>query len=200
MYEGGTAGAAGPLHPPEPPLCDGSLRLRALEDRDVAVFTAALEDPAIHDLAYSGHLPAEQPAVRAYVERYRIHARDGHGILLAVADEADAMTGLGMLYGLGRPRLGGEIGFWVAPAARGAGAGAATVRLLVRWALGTVGLERVRATTAVSNGSAQAVLERVGFQREGILRGADRLASGGRRDMVAYALLADDPPARAIVG
>jgi ribosomal-protein-serine acetyltransferase len=70
---------------------------------------------------------------------------------------------------------------------RGKGYGREATASLTRWLLET-GAERVQAETAASNSPMRAVLERVGFSLEGILRS---FVSGesGREDVAVYAVL-----------
>jgi RimJ/RimL family protein N-acetyltransferase len=184
----------GPLVAPDPPLTEGAVRLRGLEDRDVPNFARALEDPGVFDLAYSGQLAADERAVAEYVRRFRAtRTANEEAILMAFADAADEMAGLGMVFAINPRNLDAEIGFWVAPWARGSGTGLAGLRLLVRWAFEAFGLERLHAHTNPANAPARGLLERGGFTVEGTLRGADRTASGERRDSVSYSLLITDP-------
>lgn len=64
-----------------------------------------------------------------------------------------------------------ELGFWLAPAARGRGLATAAVTVLARWALtpgdAGPGLRRVWARTDPRNERAARVLVRAGFQRRG---------------------------------
>jgi ribosomal protein S18 acetylase RimI-like enzyme len=64
------------------------------------------------------------------------------------------------------------------------------VRLLVDWAVRELCMERVQALVDPDNPRSAAVLERVGFQREGVLRGY-RAGESGREDRLMYALLVD---------
>jgi RimJ/RimL family protein N-acetyltransferase len=65
------------------------------------------------------------------------------------------------------------------------------VRLLSRWALTELGVERLYLTTAPGNVASQRVAERAGFIREGLLR-AYLPTPAGRRDSVMYSLLPAD--------
>lgn len=111
----------------------------------------------------------------------------------------DAETGelLGVLSwhetGWGRTRAcsAWNLGIMLLPAARGRGVGATSVRLLVRHLFATTDLDRIEAATDVDNEAACAVLERAGFLREGVVRGA-QLREGVRRDVVLYGLLRSD--------
>lgn len=99
--------------------------------------------------------------------------------------------------GHGRSRACGawNIGMGLLPAARGRGIGARTLRLLAEYLFDTTDLDRVEASTDVTNVAAQRVLEKGGFRAEGVLRGA-QLRAGVRHDLVQFALLRADlaPP------
>jgi [ribosomal protein S5]-alanine N-acetyltransferase len=85
-----------------------------------------------------------------------------------------------------------EIGIVLWPEHRGHGLGTAAQRLLVEYLFSTTLVNRVQTTTDVENVAEQRTLERVGFRREGVLRGLGFI--GGRwRDGVLYARLRDDP-------
>ena len=71
----------------------------------------------------------------------------------------------------------------------GAGAIAGrALRLLARWALGPLGLERVELRISVDNEPSLRVAERLGFVREGVLRSA-HLKGDVREDVAVYSLL-----------
>lgn len=91
-----------------------------------------------------------------------------------------------------------NIGISLVPAARGRGAGWRAQRMLAEWLFATTAVNRVEASTDVDNVAEQRSLEKAGFVREGVLRGAQSRA-GAWRDLVSYALLRSDlatpPPA-----
>src|SRR5690606_33283427 len=60
-----------------------------------------------------------------------------------------------------------ELGFWLAPAARGRGLATVAVARCARWALTELGLRRVWARTDPANERAAGVLVRAGFLRRG---------------------------------
>jgi ribosomal-protein-alanine N-acetyltransferase len=89
-----------------------------------------------------------------------------------------------------------ELGILLFPEHRGHGLGSAAQRLLVDYLFATTLANRLQAVTDLGNVAEQRALERVGFRREGIMRGAAFIA-GTWRDMVMYGLLrAEAPPAR----
>jgi [ribosomal protein S5]-alanine N-acetyltransferase len=75
------------------------------------------------------------------------------------------------------------------PRDRGKGHGAEAVELLTRWLFEAGKAERVRAGTGAGNTAMRAVLERLGFQLEGILRGYGAISDGTRSDGALYAVL-----------
>jgi RimJ/RimL family protein N-acetyltransferase len=84
-----------------------------------------------------------------------------------------------------------NIGIGLTPSARGAGVGATVTQLLVEHLFATTDVDRIEASTDRDNRAAQRVLVKVGFHREGVLRGA-QLRGKERRDMVAYGILRTD--------
>ena len=68
-------------------------------------------------------------------------------------------------------RQAGEIGYWVAPEARRKGFAAAAVRLVTYWGFQVVGVERLEIMTYPGNEASQALAQKAGFRREGLLRG-----------------------------
>ena len=88
----------------------------------------------------------------------------------------------------------GGIGYWCAPEARGRGLTTRAVRLLCRYGLDELGLERLQLTTDVENRASQRVAEKVGFQREGVIRSHLRHPDGQRRDSVLFSLLPGELP------
>jgi RimJ/RimL family protein N-acetyltransferase len=83
----------------------------------------------------------------------------------------------------------GSTGYWVAATARGRGVCTRAVRLLARYALGELGLQRMELITDPDNIASQRVAEKVGFQREGVMRAHLRHPDGRIRDSVLFSLL-----------
>lgn len=82
------------------------------------------------------------------------------------------------------------------PRERGHGYGAEAVDLLTTWLFETGDAERVQAGTDAGNAAMRAVLERLGFQLEGVLRGYGAMADGNRIDGAMYAVLKAEWAAR----
>ena len=85
-----------------------------------------------------------------------------------------------------------EIGLALLPEHRGHGIGTVAHQVIVRHLFGCTLAHRLEAQTDVDNIAEQHALERAGFRREGVLRGA-RFREGAWRDMLIYGLLRTCP-------
>jgi RimJ/RimL family protein N-acetyltransferase len=84
-----------------------------------------------------------------------------------------------------------EIGIALLPEHRGQGYGTAAQKLLVDYLFQTTVVHRIQATTEADNITEQCCLEKVGFQREGVLRSVG-FRAGHWVDGVLYSILRDD--------
>jgi aminoglycoside 6'-N-acetyltransferase len=84
-----------------------------------------------------------------------------------------------------------EIGIGLLPAHRGQGHGSAAQRRLAEYLFATTAINRVQASTDITNIAEQRALDRAGFTREGVLRGA-QWRSGAWHDLVMYSRLRED--------
>ena len=175
--------------PPDPPLSDGRLRLRLPVANDEQAVFEACQDPEIQRW-----VPIPAPYRREHAHEWIAESENGwsegrHGAL-AIADASDdrflGAIGLGPI---GERRA--SIGYWVVPAKRGRGIATDAVRLLGRWALLQLSVRRLELYHFVGNEVSGRVAEKVGFQREGVLR-AYVVLRGEPRDCVMYSLLASD--------
>jgi RimJ/RimL family protein N-acetyltransferase len=73
----------------------------------------------------------------------------------------------------------GEVGYLVAPQARGRGYAPAALRALTGWGFEALGLVRVQWRAEVGNDASRRVAQKAGFTMEGLLR--QSLAENGRR-------------------
>jgi ribosomal-protein-serine acetyltransferase len=87
-----------------------------------------------------------------------------------------------------------SLGYWLGEDRQGRGTMTEAVRALVDHAFLTWSLNRVEIRVAVDNRRSRAIPERLGFQMEGVLRGAERV--GDRYlDTALYSILAGEWPA-----
>ena len=84
-----------------------------------------------------------------------------------------------------------NIGITIVPEHRGRGHGTAAQRMVADHLFATTDVNRVEASTDTRNVAEQRALERAGFRREGVLRGAQYRA-GAWHDLVLFARLRDD--------
>ena len=84
------------------------------------------------------------------------------------------------------------VGYWTAPAMRGAGRTSEALRLLTEWCFGARRCARVELVADVENGASRAVARAAGFVEEGVLR--SRMLHRDRRiDVVMCSRLSSDP-------
>jgi len=97
----------------------------------------------------------------------------------------------GVVYGPNRLSRAWNIGITIVPQHRGSGHGTAAQRMLADHLFATTDANRVEASTDTRNVAEQRSLERAGFRREGLLRGAQYRA-GAWHDLIVFARLRDD--------
>ena len=97
----------------------------------------------------------------------------------------------GVPYGPNRRSTAWNIGITIVPEHRRRGHGAAAQRMLADHLFASTDVNRVEATTDIENLAEQRALERAGFRREGVLRGA-QYRDGRWHDVVLYARLRED--------
>lgn len=118
---------------------------------------------------------------------------DDSGVL---AVEADGVLGgvvswIWVHWGPGPGSRNPMIGIWLEPSARGRGVGSEAQRLLVDLMFRHTPVNRVEAHTDVANVAEQRALERAGFAREGVVRGA-QWRDGAFHDGYLYSILRAD--------
>jgi ribosomal-protein-serine acetyltransferase len=82
-----------------------------------------------------------------------------------------------------------EIGYWIDAAVEGAGVAAESIGALVAHLFARGDIGRIQARTAVDNARSRALLDRLGFEFEGVQRSAQRFPDR-RVDMAVYARVA----------
>jgi len=84
-----------------------------------------------------------------------------------------------------------EVGYWVAPSARGQGLAVEAVQAIARWLLLEQRFERMVLRAAAGNHASQRVAEKAGMTREGVARNAG-FTNSGRVDLVVFSLTPAD--------
>jgi [ribosomal protein S5]-alanine N-acetyltransferase len=133
------------------------------------------------------------PAYRAMRRAVLQRARLGTSLPFAIRVEG-RLAGQITIDNIVRGALrAGYLGYWIDREVAGRGMASLAVALVCDHAFGAVGLHRVQADIRPENGPSQRLVERLGFQREGLLRRYLDI-DGDWRDHFAYSLLAEDLP------
>jgi precorrin-6Y C5,15-methyltransferase (decarboxylating) len=170
----------------------------AVEDLILRPFTQVDADDvteACQDAETLRWLPLPRPYTRTNAEWFigtfaPSQRETGAGIVFAI-ESAGRLAGAIDLKQVNWARRVAEVGYWVAPWARGRGVAAQAVRALSEWAIRDHGFERVQLFAAIGNGASQRVAQKAGFVREGVARNACSVP-GGRADMVLFSLVGQD--------
>jgi RimJ/RimL family protein N-acetyltransferase len=180
-----------PLHPPR--LTDGVIGLRALEERDVPAIVAACQDPEIPRWTRvpSPYTPDD---ARTYLAIARADAAVGRGVALAIADADDAFIGTIGLMDVDRAVGSGEIGYWIAPPARGRGVTVRAIALLRDWAVRDLGITSLDILPHRDNMASRVVAERAGFAWTGELATIRRMPPGRQQGYRVHRWRAGPPP------
>jgi len=184
-----TAQATAPTFP-EVTLRAGDLILRPLAQADADDVAEACQDTEI-----MRWLPLPRPYTRVnaewFIGTFAPGLREsGAGIVFAI-ESAGKLAGVIDLKHVNWAAKLAEVGYWVAPWARGRGAASGATRALALWAIGGHGFERVELFAATGNAASQRAAEKAGFVREGVARNAGYVHDG-RVDMVVFSLVPDD--------
>ena len=110
----------------------------------------------------------------------------------AMADRhTDAFIGTTALFSLSGPLHRAELGYSLLPSRQGEGLASEAVRRALDFGFDTLGLERIEADVDPRNEASCRLAERLGFQREGLLRNRWRVG-GEFADSILYGLLRNE--------
>ncbi len=166
------------------------LRIRVPLDTDVDAIAPAFRDPAVGGEA--GLPDVDADTLRSML-RDMLPDMRAKGMLCPylIEDTRDGtILGGAALHHFDPMRDAVEVGYWLYVESRGRGVATRSVRAIADHAFAN-GICRVEAHVRLENLASAAVLERLGFEREGIKR---RFLRHGRdrADATLFALLADD--------
>jgi RimJ/RimL family protein N-acetyltransferase len=131
------------------------------------------------------------PYTRADAEAWvALQADQDPVVRFAVCDAKGPIGGIGLITREGDLRHSAELGYWLGKPFWGQGIMTAAVRVLIAYAFETLGLLRIDARVRTSNIASVRVLEKLGYQREGLLR-RDALKAGVPVDHLLYAILSE---------
>jgi RimJ/RimL family protein N-acetyltransferase len=165
---------------------ENSVELRPVAESDLAIIYKLTNDPeATGDFEWYGW-DNQWHYRRQWEENGLLHHGGG---VLTVHGQGDVVGFVSWSKArAGRVSFGWTMGIALLPDARGKGYGTAAQRQLVRYLFLHTQVNRIEASTEIGNLAEQRVLEKVGFTREGVLRGC--AFQGGRwHDAILYSVL-----------
>jgi RimJ/RimL family protein N-acetyltransferase len=168
---------------------DDQVTLRPVTEDDLAVLERLTNDPG-------GTGPHEwhgwhDPYVfrRKWAENGLLGSADGT-LMVARGDETLGFVAWRQVT-TGQVSYCWEIGIGMLPEARGRGFGTQAQRQITRYLFRHTQVNRIQAGTEITNVAEQRALEKAGFTREGVLRGA-AFRDGRWQDGVLYSVLRDE--------
>jgi RimJ/RimL family protein N-acetyltransferase len=168
-----------------------SIRLELLSEAHLESVAAMLSDP---DILRFTRVPVPTPAEfpRDWLALYEAGRRDGTREGFAAFDGDGRFVGVALAFGIDRAEGEAELGYMVAPDARGRGMATAMLRALSDWAFAEAGVQRARLVVDVENPASLRVAERAGYVREGVMRSVN-FKNGRRIDAWLLSRLPSDP-------
>lgn len=163
------------------------LRLAPLTDADVTAYHRMLSDPEV--MAYWDYPHSEDPDfTEAVIGQQVADMMEGRAIYWSMRP-LDGLDFLGCcdLSEIDRRHRRAEVGFMLSRQAWGQGYALEAMRAVLAHAAG-LGLRRLVARTHLGNRRSDTLLEKLGFEEEGLLRG-HVLREGLRRDCRLFGLL-----------
>lgn len=194
-----TDSAVQPDRPPIPerPMIQGErVWLRPLEEGDMPAYAAGINDTEV-GIPAGYRWPMSVDLARAWLERQQDSVKRGDAFLFAVCELGDdRFIGTTWLKEVSWMDGSAELAIYMDHDHIGAGWGTDAVRTLLRFGFVSLGLRRIWLTVDADNARAIRSYEKVGFQREGVMRQARR-GLNGLADSVMMAILRDEwePPA-----
>lgn len=174
-----------------PVLRGERLVLRGFRDSDCDALYAVFSDPAV--MRYWSRVPmADVREARTQLEVNRRGFTERTHLCWAIATAADdAMIGTVTLFAFRIDQARCEIGYALSSAHWGRGYAREALSLVIDYAFDALGINRIEADIDPRNDGSIALVERLGFEREGLLR--ERWRVGGQvQDSAIYGLLRSD--------
>ncbi len=136
-------------------------------------------------------VPPQPDFPERWLARYEEGRGDGSRDAFAAVDDDGSVLGFALAPTIDREGSEAELGYVVAPEARGRGVASAMLRELTAWAFAQ-GLQRCELFIDVRNPASERVAQRAGYTREGTLRSVHH-KQGERVDVTVWSRLPTDP-------
>jgi len=177
---------------PERPLIHGErVWLRPMEEGDLPAYAAGINDTEIG--GWAGYRwPLSTAMASEWLTHIAEQGKKGEGFFFAVCELGDdRFIGTTWLKSLNQVDGNAELAIYMDRDHIGSGWGTDAQRALLAFGFGTLGLERISLMVSATNARAIRSYEKVGFQREGLLRRAFRV-DGQLQDILLMAILRDE--------
>lgn len=167
------------------------IALQPLDDRHLEGMERVVADP---DAVRFTRIPEPVPAGFAadWLRRYRAGSSGDGRTGFAIEDERGAFLGLALAPEIDRAGRQVELGYMVAPEARGRGIATEALRVLTQWAFEELGALRAYLIINADNVASLRVAARAGYVREGLVRSL-HLKQELRADCELWSRLPSDP-------
>ncbi len=186
---------------PDITISTDRLVLRPFEEADIPELVEMMNDELTVAWTSVPHPYTRLEARDWILRRAPAERTEGRGIVLAVTEFfTHRLVGSVHLMNTNWNTLSTEVGYVVAPWARGEGYAAESVLAVAQWLFRDQKFERLELRTAAGNTASQQVAQKIGCVSEGILRNAlivrSRTEDGGwtdiRTDLIVWGLLPED--------
>lgn len=166
------------------------IRLTPLDTSHLPALAPLIADP---ETVRFTRVPADPPAgfIEYWYGLYENGRLDGTRDGFAIVDEGGGFLGLALAPSIEAAARTVELGYMVAPHARGRGVATEALRLLTEWAENELGVLRIELLISVGNTPSKRVAERSGYSLEGVLRSV-HLKEDVREDMEVWSRIAAD--------
>jgi ribosomal-protein-alanine N-acetyltransferase len=173
------------------------LVLGAFEDAEAPELQRLAGAREIADTTLMIPHPYELAHAEQFIALQRDGVIEGHDLIFAIHRLADArLVGTVALREIDPVHLQAELGYWIGVPYWKQGYATEAARAVVDLGFARLGLNRIYAHHMGRNPASGRVLERIGMQREGVLR--HRVRKWGQfEDVVIYSVLRDDLPSLA---
>jgi len=168
---------------------DGEVTLRPVKEDDLLWLASLRDGPAATGPHQWHGWTDSQRERRHWAESGLLGEQGGTLVVVHGDDRVGSISWRRVI--TGPNAVNWAIGIGLAPEFRGRGYGSAAQRLLARYLFAHTKVNRVEATTEITNMAEQRALEKAGFTREGIMRGT-AFRQGRWHDQVIYSVLRDE--------